>query len=46
MLGLTHQNFLSAATGIVLAVTLVRGFARTSAKTVGNFWVDMTLCTL
>ncbi len=46
MLGLTHQNFLSAATGIVLAVTLVRGFARTSAKTVGNFWVDMTRCTL
>ncbi len=46
MLGLTHQNFLSAATGIVLAIALVRGFARTSAKTVGNFWVDVTRCTL
>jgi K+-transporting ATPase ATPase A chain len=46
MLGLTHQNFLSAATGIVLAVALIRGFARTSAKSVGNFWVDMTRCTL
>src|SRR3954469_8720181 len=44
MLGLTHQNFLSAATGIVLAVALIRGFARASAKTVGNFtaywWAD------
>src|SRR6516162_9059388 len=37
MLGMTHQNFLSAATGIVLAVALIRGFARASAKTVGNF---------
>jgi len=46
MLGLTHQNFLSAATGIVLAVALIRGFTRTSAKTVGNFWVDLTRCTL
>ena len=46
MLGLTHQNFLSAATGIVLAVALIRGFARASAKTVGNFWVDVTRCTL
>ncbi|AXK81598.1 potassium-transporting ATPase subunit KdpA [Pseudolabrys taiwanensis] len=46
MLGLTHQNYLSAATGIVLAVALVRGFARASAKTVGNFWVDVTRCTL
>ena len=46
MLGLTHQNFLSAATGIVLAVALIRGFARASMKTVGNFWVDMTRCTL
>src|SRR4029077_16026921 len=46
MLGLTHQNFLSAATGIVLAVELIRGFARASAKTVGNFWVDITRCTL
>ena len=46
MLGLTHQNYLSAATGIVLAVALIRGFARHSARTVGNFWVDMTRCTL
>ncbi|HEY2227993.1 MAG TPA: potassium-transporting ATPase subunit KdpA [Xanthobacteraceae bacterium] len=46
MLGLTHQNFLSAATGIVLAVVLIRGFARASAKSVGNFWVDITRCTL
>jgi potassium-transporting ATPase potassium-binding subunit len=46
MLGLTHQNFLSAATGIVLAVAVIRGFARHSARTVGNFWVDMTRCTL
>jgi potassium-transporting ATPase potassium-binding subunit len=45
MLGLTHQNFLSAATGIVLAVVLIRGFARASFKTVGNFWVDITRCT-
>jgi potassium-transporting ATPase potassium-binding subunit len=46
MLGLTHQNFLSAATGIALAVALIRGFARASAKTIGNFWVDITRCTL
>src|SRR5215471_842805 len=41
MLGLTHQNFLSAATGIVLAVALIRGFARASMRTIGNFWVDI-----
>jgi K+-transporting ATPase ATPase A chain len=46
MLGLTHQNFLSAATGIVLAVVLIRGFARASTHAVGNFWVDITRCTL
>jgi K+-transporting ATPase ATPase A chain len=46
MAGLTHQNFLSAATGIVLAIALIRGFARASARTVGNFWVDITRCTL
>ena len=45
MLGLTHQNFLSAATGIALAVALIRGFAR-SVRTIGNFWVDVTRCTL
>jgi K+-transporting ATPase ATPase A chain len=46
MLGLTHQNFLSAGTGIVLAVALIRGFARHSVRTVGNFWVDITRVTL
>ena len=46
MLALAHQNFLSAATGIVLAIVLIRGFARHSVKTVGNFWVDITRCTL
>jgi K+-transporting ATPase ATPase A chain len=46
MLGLTHQNYLSAATGIVLAIALIRGFARNSVRTVGNFWVDITRCTL
>ena len=46
MLGLTHQNYLSAATGIVLAVALIRGFARHSVQTIGNFWVDVTRCTL
>ncbi|MGC2335874.1 MAG: potassium-transporting ATPase subunit KdpA [Pseudolabrys sp.] len=46
MLGLTHQNFLSAATGIVLAVALIRGFARHSVRTIGSFWVDITRCTL
>jgi len=46
MLALTQQNFLSAATGIVLAMVLIRGFARASARTIGNFWVDVTRCTL
>ena len=40
------QNFVSAATGIALAIALIRAFARASAKTVGNFWVDLTRCTL
>jgi K+-transporting ATPase ATPase A chain len=39
--GLTVQNFLSAATGIVVAVALIRGFAHHSARSVGNFWTDM-----
>jgi K+-transporting ATPase ATPase A chain len=46
MLGLTHQNFLSAATGIALAVALIRGFCRASMRTIGNFWVDVTRTTL
>jgi K+-transporting ATPase ATPase A chain len=46
MLGLTVQNFVSAGTGIVLAVALIRGFARASANSIGNFWLDITRCTL
>jgi potassium-transporting ATPase potassium-binding subunit len=46
MLGLTHQNFLSGATGIALAVALIRGFSRASVRTIGNFWVDVTRTTL
>ena len=46
MLGLTHQNFLSAATGIAIAVALIRGFSRASVRTIGSFWVDVTRCTL
>ena len=46
MAGLTVQNFVSAATGIALAVAVTRAFARTEAKTIGNFWVDMTRATL
>ena len=46
MAGLTVHNFVSAATGIALAVALIRGFARRQSNTVGNFWVDMTRCTL
>ena len=46
MAGLTVHNFVSAATGIALAVALIRGFARRSAKGVGNFWVDLTRTTL
>src|SRR5882724_743944 len=46
MLGLTVHNFLSAATGIALAVALFRGVARRSAKGIGNFWADLTRCTL
>ncbi|MBN8988485.1 MAG: potassium-transporting ATPase subunit KdpA [Rhizobiales bacterium] len=46
MLGLTHQNFLSAATGIALAVAVIRGFSRSSMRTIGNFWVDVTRGTL
>jgi K+-transporting ATPase ATPase A chain len=46
MAGLAVQNFLSAATGIALAVALIRGFVRQSGKTIGNFWVDVTRSTL
>jgi K+-transporting ATPase ATPase A chain len=46
MAGLTVHNFVSAATGIALAMALIRGFSRRSANTVGNFWVDLTRGTL
>ncbi len=46
MTALTVQNFLSAATGIVVAIALIRGFVRRSAKTIGNVWVDLTRTTL
>ncbi|HXH40113.1 MAG TPA: potassium-transporting ATPase subunit KdpA [Thermoanaerobaculia bacterium] len=46
MVGLTFHNFTSAAVGIALAIALIRGIARSSAKTIGNFWVDLTRCTL
>src|SRR5215510_2318793 len=46
MAALAVQNFVSAAVGIAVAVALIRGFARHTAKTIGNFWVDMTRCTL
>ncbi|RWD30373.1 potassium-transporting ATPase subunit KdpA [Mesorhizobium sp.] len=46
MAGLTVQNFLSAATGIAIAIALIRGFTKASGKSIGNFWVDMTRCTL
>ncbi|HSY45684.1 MAG TPA: potassium-transporting ATPase subunit KdpA [Steroidobacteraceae bacterium] len=46
MAGLAVQNFLSAASGIVVSITLVRGLARHSARTIGNLWVDLTRATL
>ena len=46
MAGLAVQNFMSAATGIVVAIAVVRGFARHTVKTIGNFWVDITRSTL
>ena len=46
MLGLAVQNFLSAATGIAVAFALIRGFAARSTGLVGNFWVDLTRCTV
>ena len=46
MAGLAVQNFLSAASGIVVAVALIRGLARHSVKTIGNCWVDLTRSTL
>lgn len=46
MLGLNVQNFVSAATGVTIAIALIRGLARRTATTLGNFWVDLVRCTL
>lgn len=46
MAGLTFHNFVSAAVGIALAIAFIRGIARASAKTIGNFWVDLVRCVL
>jgi K+-transporting ATPase ATPase A chain len=46
MTALAVQNFISAAVGIAVAIAMVRGFARHTVKTIGNFWVDVTRCTL
>ena len=46
MAALAVQNFVSAAVGIAVAVAVIRGFARHTTKTIGNFWVDVTRCTL
>lgn len=46
MAGLTVHNFVSAATGIALALAFIRGFSRHSVQTLGNFWVDLTRCVL
>ena len=46
MMALVVQNFLSAATGMVVAIALIRGFARKSSATIGNFWTDLTRATV
>src|ERR1700758_5593642 len=46
MAALAVQNFVSAAVGIAIAVALIRGFARHTSKTIGNFWADVVRCTL
>ncbi|NTY36702.1 potassium-transporting ATPase subunit KdpA [Burkholderia diffusa] len=46
MLGFTVQNFLSAATAIAVVIALIRGFARHTSQTIGNFWVDLTRVTM
>ncbi len=46
MAGLAYHNFMSAAVGIVLAIAFIRGIARREKDTIGNFWVDLTRCTL
>lgn len=46
MAGLTVHNFVSAATGVALAMAFIRGFSRASANGLGNFWIDLTRCSL
>ncbi len=46
MAGLAFHNFVSAAAGIAVAIAVIRGFVRRSARTIGNFWVDMVRATL
>jgi len=46
MVGLAYHNFVSAATGIALAIAFIRGIARREMKTIGNFWVDLVRCSL
>src|SRR4029453_11726307 len=46
MAGLAFHNFVSAATGVVLAVVVIRALTRRSARHLGNFWVDLTRCVL
>ena len=46
MAGITVQSFLSAASGMAVAIALIRGFARRRSATIGNFWVDLTRGTL
>ena len=46
MAGLAYHNFVSAATGIALAIAFIRGIARRQMQTIGNFWVDLVRCTL
>ncbi len=46
MAGLAYHNFVSAATGIALAIAFIRGIARRQAQTIGNFWVDLVRCSL
>jgi K+-transporting ATPase ATPase A chain len=46
MVGLAYHNFVSAAVGIALAIAFIRGIARREKETIGNFWVDLTRCTL
>ena len=46
MAGLAYHNFVSAATGIALAIAFIRGIAQKEKDTLGNFWVDLVRCSL